>query len=240
MAAPRPLSVLKALSEALSALHFAPPVTHVYNPLEYAWAPFSDYVERYGTGRKEVLFLGMNPGPYGMAQTGVPFGDVAKVRDWLGITGTVGAPSNPHPKRPVQGWACPRSEVSGTRLWGWAADTWSTPEAFFARHFVYNYCPLCFMEAGGRNLTPDKLPKAERAPLEARCDEALARLVDYWKPAYCIGVGQFAEKRLRTALPAYTGVIGRIPHPSPASPAANRGWAPAASAALADLGLPTA
>ena len=34
---------------------------------------------------KRVVFLGMNPGPFGMAQVGVPFGEVAAVRDWLRI-----------------------------------------------------------------------------------------------------------------------------------------------------------
>src|SRR4026209_220177 len=111
--------------------------------------------------------LGMNPGPFGMVQTGVPFGDVAMARSWLGVVGPVARPRDEHPKRPVLGLECRRSEVSGARLWGWARDTFKSPDRFFERFFVVNYCPLLFMEAGGRNLTPDKLPSAERAPLEA-------------------------------------------------------------------------
>ena len=117
-------------------MQFPPPVAFVYNPLNYAAAPHEAYLARYASGKKEALFVGMNPGPFGMAQTGVPFGDVAMVRDWLGVRGEVRAPTQAHPKRPITGFACTRSEVSGTRLWGWARDRFGTPGQFFARFFV--------------------------------------------------------------------------------------------------------
>lgn len=232
-----PIEITAALRESVDALSFASPVSHVYNPLAYAWEPHRQYLARYGSGPREILLLGMNPGPFGMAQTGVPFGDVRMVRDWMGITAPVRKPAQEHPKRPVQGFACPRSEVSGSRLWGWARGRFGVPERFFERFFVLNYCPLCFMESSGRNLTPDKLPAAERNPLHEACDTALRELTAYFAPAYLIGVGAFAEQRLRAALPGFSGCIGRIPHPSPASPAANRDWAAAAEAAFDVLGI---
>jgi single-strand selective monofunctional uracil DNA glycosylase len=180
----------------------------------------------------------MNPGPFGMAQTGVPFGDVRMVRDWLRIEGDVRRASNEHPKRPVLGFACTRSEVSGSRLWGWAKERFKTPEAFFENHFVANYCPLVFMEQSGRNLTPDKLPASERISLFAACDEALRRIVKTLNPGFVIGVGAFAQERARQSLPDFNGVIGAILHPSPASPKANRGWAKLAEGELAELGIP--
>lgn len=228
---------MEQLRDAVDALSFSPPVTHVYNPLRYAWAPHQAYLKRFAAGPREVLLLGMNPGPWGMAQTGVPFGEVGMVRDWIGVTAPVLQPAHPHPKRPIQGFACTRSEVSGKRLWGWARDRFETPEAFFARFYVHNYCPLCFMEDSGRNFTPDKLPVQERTPLQAACDTALEALVAALRPRFAIGVGNFAEARLRAALPGFQGTIGRIPHPSPASPAANRDWAGAAEAALRELGV---
>ncbi|HTM43766.1 MAG TPA: hypothetical protein VL137_02365, partial [Polyangiaceae bacterium] len=170
------------LRDRVASLRFAAPVSYVYNPLAYAWAPHANYLERYGEGPKEALLLGMNPGPFGMAQTGVPFGDVALVRGWLGITGSVKKPKRQHPKRPVQGFACSRSEVSGTRLWGWAKDRFETPQRFFERFFILNYCPLVFMEESGRNLTPDKLPRGDAAPLFAACDEHLRRAVELLEP----------------------------------------------------------
>lgn len=225
------------LVAALSPLTFSPPVTHVYNPLIYARAPWDAYCERYGKGQREVLLIGMNPGPFGMCQTGVPFGEVASVRDWLGIDAAVGHPPAEHPKRPVLGFGCTRSEVSGARLWGWARETYGTPEAFFARFFVANYCPLVFMEESGRNRTPDKLPRAEREPLDAACDRALRRTVEHFRPRFVVGVGKYAEAKARQVAGDLGVTIGCVPHPSPASPLANAGWAPLMGRALAELGI---
>lgn len=232
-----PVPASRALARAAGALRFAPPTAYVYNPLEYAWEPHRAYLERWGATPREVLLLGMNPGPFGMAQTGVPFGEVALVRDWLGVSAPVGKPPREHPKRPVAGFATARSEVSGARLWGWARERFKTPERFFKTFFVLNYCPLVFMDEGGRNLTPDKLPASEREPLEAACDTALRALAAFYKPRLVVGVGQFAEARARAALADAGCSFGHILHPSPASPAANRGWAPQAEKQLKALGI---
>ncbi len=226
------------LCARLEKLRFAAPVTHVYNPLIYATEPHEDYVRRFAREGCEALLLGMNPGPWGMAQTGVPFGEVASVRDWMGIRGRVAKPSAEHPRRPVLGFSCARSEVSGARLWGWAKDAFQTPEAFFSRFFVYNYCPLCFMEESGRNLTPDKLPVSEALPLLNACDDTLRGVVTALRPRYLIGVGSYAARRLRSACAGQEHVFGEILHPSPASPAANRGWREAASSQLSAMGIP--
>lgn len=227
------------LRSALRGLRFSPPVERTYHTLEYAWKPHLRYLERFGKGRKRVIFLGMNPGPYGMAQTGVPFGEIAAVRDWMGIEEPVEKPEDEHPKRPVEGFSCPRSEVSGRRLWGLFSQHYPKPEAFFKNHFVLNYCPLVWMSATGANLTPDKLPAAEMQPVEDACLVHLAEVVDLMKPDFLIGVGGFAEERLQRAA-GITGSkarVGRVLHPSPASPAANRGWAEAAERQLKALGV---
>lgn len=233
------ISSAQQLAAALRPLRFHAPVDRVYHTLDYAWKPHRRYLELYGKGRRRVLFLGMNPGPFGMAQTGVPFGEIAAVRDWMGIHETVGRPENEHPKRPVEGFACQRSEVSGRRLWGLFAERFGTPQAFFADHFVLNYCPLVWMSATGANLTPDKLPAADMAPVEDACMTHLTEVVTAMKPEFLIGVGAFAEERLRQAaeLSGAKGSVGKILHPSPASPAANRGWAEAATKQLAALGV---
>lgn len=230
------IDAARQLSDRVDAMRFAPPVSHVYNPLDYAWDIHRRYLERYGEGRKRVVFVGMNPGPFGMAQIGVPFGEIATARDWLGLEGPVGQPPLSNPKRPVEGFACQRSEVSGQRLWGLFRARFGTPEAFFADHFVANYCPLAFFDHG-RNLTPDKLPAAEQAPLLAACDAHLRTLVQTLQPEWVIGIGAWAEQRAGAALAGLPVKLGRILHPSPASPAANRGWAEAASRQLAALGI---
>lgn len=232
-----PIRVAQRLVRDVEGLRFAAPVTHVYNPLVYAWRPHRIYLQRYADGSPQAILLGMNPGPWGMAQSGIPFGDVAMVRDWLGIDAKVDKPKNEHVKRPVDGFACTRSEVSGTRLWGWARQRFDTPKRFFARFFVANYCPLSFMEAGGRNRTPDKLPAREREPLFAACDRALVRLVEHMQPEWVIGIGAFAETRATAALDGVDVKIGRVLHPSPANPIANRGWAKRANADLKALGI---
>jgi len=227
----------RKLSRAVSGLSFSEPVCHVYNPLEYARIPHEAFLKRYGQGKKEVLLLGMNPGPWGMAQTGVPFGDVGLVRDWMGIDGKVGKPDGEHPKRPVEGFDCKRSEVSGSRLWGWAKDRFGTPERFFERFFVINYCPLAFLEASGRNRTPDKLPKAERAALLGPCDEALHASVALLEPKHVVGVGVWAQKVAKRVLADLDVAISTMLHPSPASPKANKGWAPQADKDLEAAGI---
>ncbi len=229
--------IIKRLSRDVDALAFEPPVTHVYNPLDYAWTAHREYLTRYGEAPKQAVFVGMNPGPFGMAQTGVPFGEIASVRDWLKIETPIGKPENEHPKRPIQGFDCLRSEVSGQRVWSWAADRAGTPENFFRRFFVHNYCPLVFMEETGRNRTPDKLPASEHDPLYDVCDRALRKVVEFLKPNMVIGVGTFAEGRAKSALEGLDIEIGRILHPSPASPAANRGWAEQVDLQLEELGV---
>jgi single-strand selective monofunctional uracil DNA glycosylase len=240
------LEAARGLAKSIGELRFGPPVAYVYNPLDYAWAAHGLYLEKHAQGRKRVVFLGMNPGPFGMVQTGVPFGEVAAVRDWIGVSAEIRAPHRVHPKRPVEGFASRRSEVSGRRLWGLFADRFGTAEAFFEDHFVANYCPLAFVDAEGRNLTPDKLPAAETQRLFTACDEHLRRVVAALEPEWIVGIGDFAEKRAR-ALGWGDGNkpggqqpqprCGRILHPSPASPAANRDWAGLATRQLVELGV---
>ncbi|MBS11744.1 MAG: single-stranded DNA-binding protein [Gemmatimonadetes bacterium] len=232
----QPVNIVRRLNRDVKDLTFAPPVTHVYNPLDYAFEAHRSYLKQYCRTGIQALLLGMNPGPWGMVQTGIPFGEVALARDWIGIKEDVKKPKIEHPKRLIEGFDCTRSEVSGRRLWGWAQERFGTPDAFFDRFFVWNYCPLAFMEETGRNRTPDKLPTDERETLFAPCDVALKRIVDYVKPQMVLGVGKFAEKRAKDIL-GDSVKIGTIPHPSPASPAANRGWSEQAEKQLVDLGI---
>ena len=232
-----PEQIARALGRAAGRCRFGPPVHHVYNPLVYAFEAHRQYLTRYCRREADILLLGMNPGPFGMVQTGVPFGEVTSVRDWLGIREGVVPPKNQHPKRPIEGFQCARREISGQRLWGWAKDRFGTPDAFFQRLFIWNYCPLAFLEASGRNRTPDKLPPQEREPLYEDCDRALVQIVDHLQPRLLLGVGRFGEARARSVFCNEDIRIGHILHPSPASPAANRGWADQAERQLAELGV---
>lgn len=242
------IEIAQKMVQGLRKLKFSEPVHTVYNPLEYAWPAHEQYLERFATGPKRVLFLGMNPGPWGMAQTGVPFGEIQAVRDFLKIDAKIGKPRTEHPKRPIEGLGCSRSEVSGRRMWGLFQERFGTPKAFFAEHFVANYCPLVFMDEGARNLTPDKLPAREMSPLSEHCDRHLTELIRILEPRFLVGVGQFAEECLRRVckraevvpgdgVGAKGATILRILHPSPASPAANRGWSTAVEKTLVEQGI---
>lgn len=232
------IAAARELAAQVDGLKFSAPVTHVYNPLVYAWKAHEEYLRRFGRGGKRVVFLGMNPGPFGMVQTGIPFGEVAAIRDWLNICAPVKSPAAAHPKRPVLGYDCRRSEVSGRRLWKLFADRFGTPATFFKSHFVANYCPLAFVSTTGSNVTPDKLDRPERTRLEGVCDEHLRRVLAILQPEWLIGVGAFARER-GEAVAAGTSVrVGQILHPSPASPKANRGdWTKTAAAELVGLGV---
>ena len=232
------VEVSRALARATARLSFAAPVAHVYAPLSYAREPHEKFL---ALARRDIdaLFIGMNPGPFGMAQTGVPFGEIAAVRGFLAIDGAVRAPKDTHPKRPVEGFACTRSEVSGQRFWSLFANAFASRDACFERMFVWNYCPLAFVSATGANLTPDKLPRAERDAIEAPCDKALRAMVEILRPRLVIGVGAFARAEAERALAGieHAHEFAQILHPSPASPAANRGWEPVVRAELERLGV---
>jgi len=235
--ADRLIAAARKLSRAVDRLRFAAPVAHVYNPLDYAWAAHETYARRFGAARKRVLFLGMNPGPHGMMQIGVPFGEIAAVRDWMGICVDVRRPTNFHAKLPVNGFAYTRSEVSGRRLWGLFAERFGTARNFFAEHYVANYCPLGFLSATGANLTPDKLRAAESGKLFAACDEHLNEVVSALRPEWVVGVGAFAADRAAEVL-GMSGVrFGRILHPSPANPAAHIDWGGTVTRQLRELGV---
>lgn len=218
------------LRDATRRLRFGGKVAFTYRPLEYAWDVHRAFAARYGAGRKRVVFLGMNPGPWGMAQTGVPFGSAARVRGWMGLSGEVRAPPRTHPKRPVLGLACLRNDPSGERFYSWAEARWARADAFFAEAYVVNHCPLLFLDEGGRNLTPAQLPKAATRALVEAGDAHLAAVLEAQRPGRIVAVGTWAEAQARR-------VAGEVPvtgvlHPSPASPRTNAGWGAHADAAL--------
>lgn len=228
------IEIARRLRDECEALSFDAPVAYVYNPLVYAWAPYEAYLRRYARPEPAALLIGMNPGPFGMLQTGVPFGEIGAARDWLGLEGEVGQPPRLHPKRPIEGYAISRSEVSGRRVWGWARARFETPERFFGRFFIANYCPLGFFDEAGANLTPDKFRGDSRARLYEVCDRALVETVALMKPRAVIGIGRFAEQRAQAALGDTVPVLS-VTHPSPANPRAHSGWDSLMDEAVAEL-----
>lgn len=220
-----PLEAARRLSKACAGLRFTEPVAYTYDPLDYAWDGHRQYIERFGERPKTALFVGMNPGPWGMGQTGVPFGDVETVRTWMGIEDAeVREPANVREARPVHGFSCPRGEVSGARFYGGLHDHYGSLHEAYRHLYIANYCPLLFFNARDQNLTPDKLRKADREPLFGVCDEHLAALLAHFTPQAVVGIGKFAEGRARAVVEDAgldVEILGLL-HPSPASPLANK------------------
>jgi len=225
------------LRRQLGSLSFTAPVAHVYSPLYYAWEPHRRYLESYGSNRKRVLFVGMNPGPFGMVQTGIPFGEIKAVRDWMRISGLVNQPPGQHPRRPILGFECKRTEISGARLWGLFARRYPNAPDFFSEQFVLNYCPLAFLSTSGSNLTPDKLLRSEREAMEEICSRHLKTFISILAPEIAIGIGGFAAAHLRKVTSELGIRVEQILHPSPACPASNDDWAGKVERHLRKLGV---
>jgi len=199
---------------------------YAYDPLAYAWEPHERYLRKYGAKMGRAVFIGMNPGPWGMAQTGVPFADVAWAHGWMGITGRVNAPPHVHPKRPVLGFDSTRSDPSGSKFYGWAKRRFGTADKFFERSFVTNYCPIMFLDEAGRNVPLPALRKAETPALFAACDAHIAAALDTLAPRVVLPMGAFVEAQVRR-IAAERGLrfsIRGVRHPSPVNPANNAGW----------------
>ena len=192
----------------------------IYNPLEYAWAPHEEWIRRFAGNGAQPLLVGMNPG-HGMGDTGVPFGCPEQVRDFLKIRDLeVHHPSPAHPKRVVHGLKCPKPEVSGRRIWSFLATHYDSPEAVSEDIYIVNHCPLWMFNQAGQNITPDKLTGAAARQLKKICDQHLRTVVSEMGITRVIGVGRYAQ---RQAAELFDDIeVDWVPHPSPASPFANR------------------
>ena len=223
------LELYSSLSSQVDKLEFSEPVVNVYNTLDYAWNGFESYVDKFLNESAKNIFLGMNPGPWGMTQTGVPFGEVNHVKYWLKLENIkINKPEKEHKSYPVEGLECERSEISGKKLWSLFRTRYVEPEKFFAENFVLNYCPLLFITQGakgGKNLTPDKLKASERKLLFQICNDTLKNVIEILNPDFLIGIGNFAALRLSEIIKNDSEAkIVKILHPSPASPLSAKNW----------------
>ena len=212
-------------------------VKFILNPLDYAREPHIKFLSKYLTGPKSVLFVGLNPGPWGMCQTGLPFGEVNKCRDFLGITGAVWQPEHTPPKLKILGFDSTRREVSGDRFWSFVARVWTTAESFFSDCFIVNYCPLAFTTETGKNVTPAQFSSEDRKAVFRVCDEALYNMIRVLRATHIVAIGKVVLARVQQ-LQADRQLELRlhpVMHPSPANPAANKDWLGLATRSLAPL-----
>lgn len=195
---------------------------YVCHPLDYAWRPHEQYLRRYGQAQGRVVLVGMNPGPWGMGQTGVPFADPGWARDWMGIEADVEPVAGAHPARPILGFASTRPDPSGAKLYGWARARFGTAQRFFAGFFVTNWCPLLLLDDAGRNIPIDALGKEDRALVSPPCDAWMLEAVGALRPRLVVALGRFVHARLDAL--ALDVPLRQARHPSPANPLNNAGW----------------
>uniref|UniRef100_A0A182MSA2 Uracil-DNA glycosylase-like domain-containing protein n=1 Tax=Anopheles culicifacies TaxID=139723 RepID=A0A182MSA2_9DIPT len=230
----------RELSAALRKVALPSEVAACYDPIEYASAIHCAYLQRFLDGPKAVLFIGMNPGPWGMCQTGVPFGYVPAVRDWMGLRGTVAKPTPELAARPVEGLACTREEQSGKRWWGLYQELCGTADCFFRSCFVYNLCPLAFFHQSGRNITPSELKGKAKGEIQSISEQYLETALKVLKPKIIISVGRYTEDRVKTLTKQNrigpTIVTYCMPHPSPRS-LNNTNWSQKAKLWLSEHGI---
>ncbi|XP_054265284.1 single-strand selective monofunctional uracil DNA glycosylase-like isoform X1 [Macrosteles quadrilineatus] len=231
------LSLLLSSEELSKNLHLD--IEFVYNPLDYAKDNHLKFLYAYANNPKKLLFMGINPGPWGMVQTGIPFGEVAVVRDWLKLNGEIVPPQHQHPSRLVKGFSCKRSEVSGRRFWTLVKDiSKSDPQLFFKNSFIYNYYPLALVSKSGKNITPSDLKANEQKKLFNPCDAALRQIVSLLQVQIVVAIGRFAEKRAKEALKEFPFIkVVSIPHPSPRNAKSNQNWHEKTLAQFAQLDL---
>lgn len=270
------LQKTRDLAAVLDTFRHPAGVSHVYNPLSYMATAHEAWLSRYvqygecdevAVTPSPYLILGMNPGPWGMVQTGVPFGDVPNAGKLIGVRDgstpftaqipcgvSLPAIFKPqldgiqlHPKRPVQGFACTRVEASGDRLWGGLATVWGLLDAVLDDCFAMNYCPLAYFSGeAGENVTPEAFIKA--GPYR---DEAYAQELDDVCGAYLrtvmramdtkvvLAIGRYAERKAKIAasMVANKPAVVYLTHPSPLATRNAEQWAEMARTTMQAAGV---
>ncbi len=208
---------------------------YIYNPLVYANEMFFEYIREYVAFPTKYLFLGMNPGPFGMTQTGIPFGEINIVLEYLKLNKPIDSPTIEHPNRKIEGLNINRSEISGKRLWGYIKQKYPNPYEMRNNIYIANYCPLVFLSSQktAKNITPNKLKKETRLKIDNICDQYLFETIDLLECEKLIGIGKYAMGKLKNDKIPFSSIL----HPSPASPLANKGWAEQAEKQLLDFGV---
>ncbi|XP_059470377.1 single-strand selective monofunctional uracil DNA glycosylase [Neocloeon triangulifer] len=238
-------SVQLWLSGQLKLLKFSDPVFMVYDPVEYAGGIYFQYLQRFCRSPKHLLILGMNPGPWGMGQTGIPFGDVDTVKNYLGLAEfgfLIRQPTQQHPSKIVTGLDCHRKEPSGTKLWGLVKKltNYCPAEIALANIIVHNFCPLIFLKESGCNLTPEELKASnKKEELFNLCSTALYHSLRVLQCSQILCIGKFAEKRADLMVKKFSlnALVYSIPHPSPRNVSGRVNWEENAMASLSASGL---
>jgi single-strand selective monofunctional uracil DNA glycosylase len=211
----------------------------IWNPGLYAASWHALFRKEYPASAGCILVFGLNPGPYGMAQTGIPFTDLKRLREHLprlakglerrgcSLAGVGLAP------RSLRPYLSRTFESSAVRVYRFLSRGWGSAEDGWRSVVVANPCSLLFMDAAGENRTPADLVGAvsrrtgslvAARRLRERCN-ALRRLaareaVRVLSPRGVVLLGKDAQRAMQTGIAPLLGpdsILG-WEHPARAVP----------------------
>lgn len=232
----------------------------VVNPGSYGERWHARFRRTYPLRRNPLLFCGLNPGPYGMAQTGVPFTDLKRLRaelprlaTELEATGSALVPPGLAPA-PLRPFLTRTFESSSVRVYRFLALVRETAEAALRDVVFVNPCPLLFVERrSGENRTPADLPRELRraagtaragleraarlmAAFDAARLEVVTRAVERLEPRGAVLLGRDVAAVIGDSLRARLGARAVVEWEHPARAVPDR-WARGLASELRRRGL---
>jgi len=129
----------------------------VWNPALYALDIYQEYLTKFPPEPGAILALGLNPGPYGMAQTGIPFTDCRTASGALGMEMTIPgkAPDDLISRlKKANGKWRGTYERSSLGMYRFLILAWGDIKTAYRNWFVGNPCPLLFLDPERWNVTP--------------------------------------------------------------------------------------
>jgi single-strand selective monofunctional uracil DNA glycosylase len=155
----------------------------VLNPGRYGERWHARFRRAYPMSPRPLLVFGLNPGPYGMAQTGVPFTDLKRLESalpglWKDLVASGEPVTRPGLAPPSLARHLTRTfESSSVRVYRFLERAYGRPELALREVVFVNPCPLLFIDPEtGANRTPADLPRALRARKAAELVHAFEEL----------------------------------------------------------------
>ncbi len=228
----------------------------IWNPGLYGETWHARFRRLYRPGQHPLVVFGLNPGPYGMAQTGIPFTDIRRLVSALpdlaaelrGRGERVEPPGLAPPG--LRPYLSRSFESSAVRVYRFLKKGWGGAERGWTEVVVANPCTLLFIDpAEGKNRTPADLARAARLRGSGRDQvrelvESFGRIrircavesIEALSPRGAILLGKDVQAALGPALRRILGEARVIPweHPARAVP---ESWASGLLSALRRRGL---
>ncbi|XP_073819638.1 uncharacterized protein isoform X2 [Musca autumnalis] len=187
----------------------------IYNPLDYDAAKIhKDYLKRYLKGPKRVLFVTMNPASHGELQTGIPFGHMPTIREYMKLKSTIIDSPVPHPSEDEE----QERENNSIYFWQMIREIFYSQNfflsKFFQQRFVHSFCPLAFIDGEKQFVTLENLPdKTYRKEVTKACVHILEKQLKLLQPDMVIVMGGYVHGNMQRSKYCKTKLLPQIPNP---------------------------